>query len=153
MLESLASLEDFEDRIAGGIAEEDATRAQAVLDDASALVRAEAGKSWMSEAGMLESDIPDVILTIVMKAAKRAFTNPDEVRSESIDNYSTSYGDVYLTKTEVSLVRGAAGIRGGLWTQSTTRTEPDFGSDLPDVSQDADEVHDAGPLSDFFPQT
>lgn len=151
MLESLATLEMFEERIAGGIAEEDTVRAQAVLDDASALVRAEAGKSWIGSSGMLEDDIPDVILTIVMKAAKRAFTNPDEVRSESIDNYSTSYGDVYLTKTEVSLVRGAAGVRGGLWTQSTTRREPDFGGDLPDVSQDTDEILDAGPLSDFFP--
>lgn len=135
MLPSLATLEQFDPRVPGGVAASDEARAQANLDDASALVRAEAGKTWVDEANELDG-VPDVIVTVTIAAAKRAFMNPDMVRSESIDGYSTSYAaaspDVYLTKAERQAVRRAAG-RSGLWTQATTRLGTDEERDLPSV--------------------
>lgn len=129
MLPALVDLSTFEVRIPGGIAAGDTARAEGALDDASALVRAEAGKTWATEvvgSYELDDDIPDVIRTVVISAAKRAFINPDGVRAESIDNYRTDYAtaspDVYLTSRETALVRQAAG-KTGLWTQPTTRGE------------------------------
>lgn len=70
--------------------------------------------------------VPDVIQTICMSAAKRAFLNPDGVNSLSLDGnaatFSTGSPDVYLTAAEKRAVRRAAG-KSGLWVQSTTRTE------------------------------
>lgn len=45
-MESLATIDEFNDRIPGGIGQEDTARAQAMLADASALIRDEAGKTW-----------------------------------------------------------------------------------------------------------
>lgn len=147
MLPSLASLSDFEERIPGGVEAKDALRAEAALKDASALVRDVAGKTWVTDEE-LDGDIPDGIVSVVISAAKRAFINPDGVRSESIDNFQTSYAtsspDVYLTQTERQRVRQAAG-RTGLWTQPTTRgdvetdtifVEVEEGQKLPLLSRD-----------------
>ena len=125
MLPLLASLEAFEARIPGGISAGDAARASAALEDASSLVRDVAGKTWVTD-DVLDDDVPDGIVSVVIAAAKRAFINPDGVRAESIDNFSTTYAtsspDVYLTTTERQRVRQLCG-KTGLWTQPTTRCE------------------------------
>ena len=134
MLPSLASLLQFQVRIPGGISDEDAPRAEAALEDASALVRAEAGKTWVDTFGALVADVPDVVVAVTIAAARRAFVNPDMLTAESIADYSSSFAhattDVYLTKTERNAVRRAAG-RSGLWTLATTRV--DVGPDTPSV--------------------
>lgn len=157
---SLAPIDEFNDRVPGGIDGADTARAQGNLDDASALIRAEAGSAVAD--GWDAGTVPDVVKTICMSAAKRAFLNPDGIRGMSIDGnsaqFSTASPDVYLTKAEKSAVRRAAG-RSGLWVQSTTRSEKTLeddgtttigGLDTPNV-QDTDEIIDAGDLSDFFP--
>lgn len=147
-LPALASLEQLATRL-GGIDDSDEERAQAALDDASALIRTEAGEDWVTDDDPPELDtdnLPDVIVTVCCAAARRAVTNPDGVTQESLDGYSTSYrndsADVYLTKAERRLVRGAAG-RGALWTQPTTRGDYDVATVLAPVG--------AYPTSDEFP--
>ena len=125
-LPALVSLDDFALRL-GGLAESDEDRAQACLDDASALVRAEAGgEDWVDTEGALEA-VPDVIVAVCVAAAMRAFRNPEGVRTESIGTYSVAYADtstaVFLTEGERRIIRRAAGISGigsieleGEWT-------------------------------------
>jgi len=136
MLPSLATVEQFEVRISGGVEVGDLARAQAALDDASALVRVEAGITWLNAADEL-FEVPDVAVAVTIAAARRAFVNPDMIASESIQDYSTTFSssssDIYLTKAERLAIRRITG-RSGLWTLATTRT--DVGSDTPSVSGD-----------------
>ena len=125
-LPALVPLDDFALRL-GGLAEADEDRAQAALNDASALIRAETGdEDWVDDDGALE-EVPEVIVTICVAVAIRAFRNPDGVRQETIGNYSVSYADtstaVFLTEGERRMVRRAAGLSGlnsiaieGEWT-------------------------------------
>lgn len=134
MLPPLATFDQFDARIPGGIDSEDSTRAEAALQDASALVRAEAGQTWVTD-GVLDADVPDVIVMVTIAAAKRAFVNPDGTASESIQDYSRTFAstssDVYLTKAERNAIRREVG-RSGLWTLATTRA--DVGPDVPSVT-------------------
>lgn len=122
MLPAFATIDDLDARNPAGIAG-DETRAQAALDDASALIRSAAGKTWVDDDNEL-ANVPDIVVTICCRAALRSFTNPAGVTQQTAGPFSASYAngstDVYLTKGERSEVRAAAG-KGGLWTQSTTR--------------------------------
>lgn len=124
MLDPIATVEDFALRISGGVPESEEERAFALLQDASALIRAIAGTDW-EESG--DEEPPDVAVMICMAAAKRAYINSDGIRSESIDGeYATSYfsPDVYLTAAEETRIHQAMGTS-GLWALSTTRGGPD----------------------------
>lgn len=125
-LPALVSLDDFALRL-GGIAAADEDRAQAALNDASALIRAEAGtEDWVDDDGGLE-EVPDVIVAVCVAVAVRAFRNPDGVRQETIGNYSVAYADtstaVFLSTGERRTIRRAVGLTGlssisleGEWT-------------------------------------
>jgi hypothetical protein len=135
MLAAFATLDDLAARVPGGISEADEPRAQAALDDASTKIRAEAGKTWTDEDGDL--DLPtgadawraDILVTVCVQAALRAFTNPEAMTQEGIGTYSASWAnattDVYLTRAERQMVRRAAGAT-GLWRlaigQDTTQS-------------------------------
>lgn len=111
-LPALVSLDEFAVRL-GGIAAADEDRAQACLDDASALIRDEAGaEDWVDDDGGLE-EVPGVIVAICVAVAIRAFRNPEGVRSETVGGYAVTYADastaVYLTPGERAQVRRAAG--------------------------------------------
>lgn len=108
-LPALATLEALEVRLGGSLDDED--RAQAALDDASALVRSIAGKTWVTN-DVLDTDIPDIIATITLRAARRAYTNPNDHSSETIGNSSVGFGAVYLTVEERSAVLAAIGNNG-----------------------------------------
>lgn len=126
MLPPLATLSELELR-AGFQAE--AARAEAVLADVSALAREEAGRDWMNNAVTPSvPNPPDVVITVVLKAAKRALENPDGLSSETVGDYTwrkegTEDG-VYLTDRECRILRRVGG-KSGLWTQPTTRVAPD----------------------------
>jgi hypothetical protein len=132
MLPPLASIDQFRVRLPSGMVD-DWDRAAAALEDASALVRVEAGKTWVNELGVLEG-VPDVAVTVTIAAARRAFVNPDHLTAESIADYSATFApgssDIYLTKAERNAVRRVAG-RAGLWTLATTRADAD--ADTPSV--------------------
>lgn len=141
-LPAFATLEQFAARLPAGIDEEtDGARAQAALDDASALIRAEAGVTWTTtdddDETIVDPDTPDIVLTVCIAVARRAFNNPDGIRSESTGSYSASFtdasADVYLTKAEKTHIRRAAG-RTGVWAMPTTRST----NDLPDLYLDVE---------------
>lgn len=107
---ALAQLADLEARM-GVVADE--ARARAALDDASALIRSEAGaEDWLDGDGNLEV-VPSIVVTVCCKVAQRVLTNPDGVTNETIGSFShsltSSSSDAYLTKAERRLVRKAAG--------------------------------------------
>lgn len=114
---AFADLDALRARLPGGIEGDDEPRAQAALDDASTLIRAETGMDW-------ESDVPEIVVTVTLWAALRAFSNPEGLTQEQLVSYSYSKAnpstDVYLTTKERRLVRRAAGVS-GLWAQPTTR--------------------------------
>jgi hypothetical protein len=121
VLPAFATLDQLTARVAGGQVND--TRAQAVLDDASARIRAEAVKTWVDDAGALVADLPDIVVAVCLQAALRAYQNPERMTQEGIGTgyvQSNVSADVYLTKAELRLVRRAAGNT-GLWTKPTTR--------------------------------
>lgn len=121
MQPAFATLEQLTARVAGG--QVDDARAQAVLDDASARIRAEAVKSWVDDSNALVADLPDIIVAVCLQAALRAYQNPERLTQEGIGTgyvQSNVSADVYLTKAEMKLVRRAAGNT-GLWSKPTTR--------------------------------
>lgn len=125
-LPALADLADLAARLPGGIGNDDEPRAQAALDDASALIRAETGETWVTDDDPPTLDaVPGVAVTICVAAAKRAFVNPDGVAQESLDGYSTSYrndsSDVYLTRAERRLLGKLSAV--GLGVQRLTRAD------------------------------
>ncbi|GGK89203.1 hypothetical protein [Mangrovihabitans endophyticus] len=96
---------------------DEATRATGCLVDASELIRDEAGKTWLNEAGDEVEDVPPRVQRICVAAAYRAFANPEGLSQRSIADSSKSYDrtgreggeDVYLTDREIRAVRRAAG--------------------------------------------
>lgn len=137
MLPPLVPVEQFAVRIPGGVADDDRLRAEAALSDASTLVRSEAGQTWVDADNRL-TEVPDAAVAVTIAAARRAFVNPDMVASESIQDFSQTFGsasaDIYLTKAERTAIRRLAG-RSGLWSLATTRS--DVGPDVPAVRPDA----------------
>lgn len=98
---------------AGTLADEDLARAEAALEDASALALAEApatvASAWANAA-------PAVVALVVLKAARREFDNPRGLASESVADHSVGIAEtsgVYLTGREVAQVRRAARGRSG----------------------------------------
>lgn len=122
---SLAPVSALELRLGletGSLQGTDLARAQAALDDVSALVRAEAGKAWVNEAGDTVT-APAQVATIVVKAALREFKNPDGFTSEQMGDYTyrtDQTGGVYLTEDERRIIRQAAGAGAyGAWSVRT----------------------------------
>lgn len=109
----------------GTLAGADLARAEEVLQDASALVRLSAGRTWVDAGGVL-LDVPEAVFTITRTAARRGYDNPHGFETESIGSYSYTLpgsegGGVYLTATERADVRGAVATRRGLRTMATTK--------------------------------
>lgn len=113
-LPALATVEAFEERLGRTLGPTDSARAQAALEDASALVRSEAGKSWVTGT-TLDSDVPDVVVTITLVVARRAFDNPAGVASSTIGNVSVNWGSgIYLTGDERRSLLTAVSAGGGM---------------------------------------
>ncbi|HVM07199.1 MAG TPA: hypothetical protein VM345_01950 [Acidimicrobiales bacterium] len=129
MLPALASVEDFTARLGRDLADTtEAARVQALLEDASVLVRQAAGLTWVDENGDLVEDVPDVAVMVTLAAARRAFDNPSGVAAKSVDDVSITFSrgsGLYLLDEEKTLLAGLGGGRSGLWTISTTRGDGD----------------------------
>lgn len=123
-LPSLATLEDFQARLGIPLLDDydepldpDGIRAQAALDDASALVRSAAGLEWVDEYGELE-DVPDIATSITLAVAGRTYQNPQGFSQATVGDSSVSYsregnaGGIFLTKSEERALRrlGSGGI-------------------------------------------
>jgi hypothetical protein len=97
----LATVEMMETRLGKPIeagAERD--RAEALISDASTLVRHEAGRTWVDAEGDLVVDVPDVAVMTAISAAIRAWYNPSQIESAQLGAVSIRYGDVWLTAVE-----------------------------------------------------
>lgn len=113
-LPALASTDDLADRLGVSLTGVELLRAEAVLNDASALIRMKAGVDWVNEAGDALEDVPALVEAIAIAAAHRAFRNPDGLAQSSVGDISVSYARdgeaaVYLTADERRAVRKAAG--------------------------------------------
>lgn len=134
----LAEISDLEEWL-GESLDDETTRAGAVLRAASALVRAEAGRTWIdATTGDLET-VPDEVATVVVQVAARAWRNPNGYTQTTVGDVSVGFGrdaatgGVYLTDGERAiLARFTTTAIRGLWTLSTTRSD----TDLPDIYLD-----------------
>ena len=112
---SLATVEDLAVRVPGGIPTADEQRAQAYLDDASAMIEEEVGRTF--------SDVPPTARRICLSVAQRAWFNPAFVSSEQLGDFNTSYaarGGVYLTAEEKADL-GKLKASASLWVQPLGR--------------------------------
>ena len=101
----------------------DERRAQMCLRLASALVRAEVGRSW--EPGT----VPEAAVMVTLYSASRVYENREALSRESIDDYSgdrvVAEAGAYLTASEKNMLAPLRAARqfGGLGVVSTTRDE------------------------------
>ena len=103
MLPSLATVADMEARLGHPIADTDErARAQALLDDASSLVRYAANTAWMDETvdPPVLGVVPDFIVSITAQAALRGWFNPAGIESAQLGAVSVRYGGAWLTAAE-----------------------------------------------------
>lgn len=100
-LPPLATVADMEARIGRAIeGDENVARANALLADASALVRFEANRTWVdAETGELVG-VPDYVVTLTVNAALRGWYNPAGIESAQLGAVSVRYGSAWLTNTE-----------------------------------------------------
>ena len=126
---ALATFVQMDARVDGGIDSGDQIRAEAALDDASALVL-----DLVDDATQTAwtSSTPASIVAVVCRAALRGFLNPYGVKSERQGDYQyelESAPGIYLTGAEVRAVRKSAGQPG---MASIEVTHPyGFAYDLP----------------------
>ncbi|MGE0133756.1 MAG: hypothetical protein AB7L91_06315 [Dehalococcoidia bacterium] len=127
MLPPLAELEALSERLGVVLVDDhdeptspDGVRALAALRDASALVRQEAGEDYVDDHeeidwGNLSTGAVDVLQSVTIAAAYRAYRNPDGATQASVGDSSVSYsrqgveGAVFLTEAEKRTVRRAVG--------------------------------------------
>lgn len=121
----LAELEDLSARVGVELAEEDA-QALYYLDAASALIRAETGRTWVTD-GVLD-EVPADVKVICVEVAARIWRNPEGVIQETVGPFTQRLPDkfadgMFLTATEKSqLARYRLG-RMGLWTMQTYKED------------------------------
>ena len=120
-LPSLATVDDIAAR-APDLQLDDTTQAEALLSDASALVRSYAGCTWVDDEGNL-ADVPEGLPGIVAMIVIRALRIPEGVTQETIGNYSVSYAPnatdrLYLSRADKAFLRRISG-RGGAYSIST----------------------------------
>lgn len=127
MLPALATVAALEKRIGvevGTLTGVDLARAQTDLEDASNDVRAETGLDWVDADNVPIA--PGPLVTVVLRAAKRCYRNPDEFSSESEDGYTwRREGDAvipYLTDAEKEICERYKAAKSGLYTVPTTRS-------------------------------
>lgn len=107
---SLADLAQLSERLGVTLDPEtsDGLRARRLLDDASALIRAE-GTAWDDPP-----TAPDIVVAICLAVALRAWKNPHGAQQASVGDVSVTYagsegGSIFLLKHELRAIRRAAG--------------------------------------------
>lgn len=123
-LPPLAEVDDLEKRLGRTLSDEEKVRAAGAIEDASALVRLEARRDFFGTSTV----VPGAIRAVVLRVARREFSNPDSRTNRQIGPFSETYasgsGTAYLTDEERDIVtRFRPAGTSGLWTLSTTRGE------------------------------
>lgn len=116
-LPALASVTELNVRLPAELAgTEDDTRAQAALDDASALVRDEAGITWTDDDDELE-DVPDIVVTITLEVARRALNRSFVYGAENED--SRDAGLFLKAEEKRRLAAYSVSASSGMWSVGT----------------------------------
>lgn len=120
---ALAELTDLEALMGATIANPE--QANARLAQASEIVRAYAGATWLNEGETAVEGVPGQIPGVVAAMVERATRNPEGVTQETTGPFGRSFGSdaasrLFLTSAEKLVVRSAAGRR-NIGTLSTTR--------------------------------
>lgn len=120
----------------------DGKRALQCLRMASVLVRQEAGRTWLTEGGELDSP-PEAAVMVTLYCAGRVYENREAQTRGGLDDLSESWkveeAGAYLTASERRQLAGLRGGVPGLATIGTTRVDewvPPSGwvpTDTPDV--------------------
>jgi hypothetical protein len=87
----------------------DRARAEAAIEDATSLVLAEAPAPVAAK--WEESGAPRVVVTVILKAARREFENPRQLNQEQLGEHMvgiSATSGVYLTDREVAQIKRAA---------------------------------------------
>lgn len=129
---ALVDVAEFTARLGRTLDATETTRAINAIEDASRLVLDVGDSTWT------DVDVPDVVATVVLQVARRAFDNPDGATQKSMGDASVSYGSagdgrsspgaLYLTKDERRAVRKAAGT-----TPTAVTLESPYGTYATDV--------------------
>lgn len=125
--QTLASVAELGDWLGEPIADDSAEykRAELCLRAASALVRAESGRTWLAEDGNLEP-VPETAKLVTLYCASRVFDNREGQNRWNVDDagggWKVDEAGAYLTASEKDTLSKHAGRRfGGMGTVSTTR--------------------------------
>lgn len=93
-------------------------RAEQALRRVSALIRAEAGKTWVDADGVTIT-APEDVLSVALEATLRPYRNPEGQASESVGDYAVTFAQTgdpigfYLSDEDKRIVRRAAlGVAG-----------------------------------------
>jgi hypothetical protein len=113
----LADLAGMEARLRRSLTSTEATAAEAAIDDASALVRAESGgRSWLDEDGEPDPRVAPIVLAVAL----RAFRNPEGFSTQTVGSWTGVLGGtgqdvasgVYLTSHERRQLHALVGALG-----------------------------------------
>lgn len=125
--QTLASVAELGDWLGEPIADDSAEykRAELCLRAASALVRAESGRTWLAEDGNLEP-VPETAKLVTLYCASRVFDNREGQNRWNVDDagggWKVDEAGAYLTASEKDQLSGYAQRKHrGLGTVSTTR--------------------------------
>lgn len=115
MAPPLAAFTQFTARLGRSLVGEEVTRAEALIEDASAIARGHVGLTWfdVDDDDVEVLTAPDGVAAIVLAAALRVFRNPGGYVSESTGDWSGSRAagatGVEFTEPEVRMLRVLAG--------------------------------------------
>jgi hypothetical protein len=142
---TLATVGELADWLGEPITENSAEwkRAAMCLRAASALVRKESGRTWLTAGGLLDGPVPDDVIMVTLYCASRIFDNRNAQTRGGVDDYSEGWkvdeAGAYLTASERRMLAPfRSSVIGGLGAVSTTRRETPVVSgwvptDTPDV--------------------
>lgn len=128
---ALVDVSEFTARLGRELDATETVRAISALEDASRLVLDVGDSGWTAD------DVPDVVATVIMQVARRAFENPDGATQKSVGDLSVSYGSTQnaaavgalrLSREERRTVRRAADL-----TATSVTLESPYGTYPSDV--------------------
>lgn len=128
-LVTLATVEELSDWLGESIdvGSAEGRRAAMCLRAASALVRKESGRTWLTEDGVLVDPLPDDVRMVTLYSASRVFDNRNAQTRGGLDDYNESWkvdeSGAYLTASERRQLAALRGGRPGLSTVGTTRID------------------------------
>lgn len=155
MLPPLVSVAALAAWVGEDFIDDENARAAAVVAAASALVRAETGRTWVDEDNVLLG-VPEEVATVAVQIAARVWRNPAGFVQDTTGPFTVRYSErsgdgLFLTETERSILSRYRTQRRGLWTQRVTRDDPFLDAAAVDAVFVPTRYGDAGPFGEPVP--